>query len=168
MYETSSISDDTTRLGSAKHWPSLQIVCPDSPLYASNQGYDVADSPSMQSRFSTSGSGDKVQGSRMFGAYSDARQMPYYPTTNASVLLEEGPASYQKMRPSSGFAYSPAPHASPAGYRTNLYGMPLTPRGGMMAQASPVHSPAVNRRFMEPIDEYIYQVSAQIEMLVIA
>lgn len=155
LYQVDSPSDDTMRLGSGNQWPSLQIVCTESsPLY---QTTDFADAQSMQPQFGSGGSGAEVQRSAMLGAYTGARCMSYYPTTNTGMTFDENPASYRNTRPISGFAYSPA-HAPTPGYRSNLYGMPLTPRGGLAAQASPARSPAVNRRFMEPIDGYVYQV----------
>ena len=104
-------------------------------------------------------------------------------------MLDDQPLAYHKMSGMSsgggggsmsmGYPYSPAHggmlaggggRPSPAGYRTSAYGlMPLTPRaaggGGMGGMGmggmslTPTRSASINRRFMEPIDGYIYQVS---------
>jgi hypothetical protein len=85
--------------------------------------------------------------------------MSYYPVTPG--IPEDNPMSYHKIGPS--YSYSPTMrgHAGGGGggggYRSGGYGMPMGGRGPL-PMMSPARSPAVNRRFMEPIDGYIYQV----------
>jgi hypothetical protein len=78
--------------------------------------------------------------------------MSYYPV---SPIAEE-PLGYNSM--GSPYPYSPTMRSSsgPLGYRSATYAVPGS--RGPLPMMSPVRSPAVNRRFMEPVDGYIYQV----------
>ncbi len=141
----------------------MQIVCPTSPLYrplADNSGppsvQQVSRSFSQDTSYAGSGYRDTRGGGRSEPTCSGMRSMPYYSTPSAG-MMEENPLSYHKMGSGSS-SYAPSPFGSPSGYRSHIYGTPLTPRGGANALASPARSPAVHRRFMEPIDGYIYQV----------
>ena len=96
--------------------------------------------------------------SAVLGAFTGTRPVSYYPP-HPSMGAEDSPLSYHKMGASPRYGYQQS--TPPSGYRSNLYGAPLTPRGGPMAmsmQSPTARMPVMNKRFMEPIDGYIYQV----------
>lgn len=169
VYQIEGPSQDSTERRSAgsstKDWPSLQIVCPSSPLY--RPGMDNSGTPSTQhmaqnrdlkqdAGFASGSYRDTRSVGRTENTYPGMRSMPYYPAVNTG-MMEESPLSYHKMGAGPA-SYGPSHFGSPSGYRSHIYGTPLTPRGGSNALLSPARSPAVHRRFMEPIDGYIYQV----------
>lgn len=148
-----------------KNWPSLQIVCPEpTQQYSSSTEYQPLDSGTARPypyAYPPVGSPARGARSAVLGAPSTARPLSYYPPSPAG-LMEDAPLSYHKMGT---YPYSPtmrhAGGGGGGGYRSSMYGMQqLTPRGPM-SMMSPHRSPAINRRFMEPIDGYIYQVSYQ-------
>jgi hypothetical protein len=133
------------------HWPSLRIDCPNPPAY-----HAVGDSRhhDLQSTYGST-SLESPRGPRERALSFPSAQKPsmnYYPV---SPIAEE-PLGYSSM--GSSFPYSPTMRSTsgPVGYRSTTYGMPGS--RGPLPMMSPVRSPAVNRRFMEPVDGYIYQV----------
>ena len=168
-----SSSERIAAVSSGKDWPSLQIVCPTSPLYrplTDNSGppsaQQVSRSFSQDTGYAGSGYRDTRGGGRGEAAYSGMRSMPYYPAPNTG-MMEESSLSYHKMGSGSA-SYAPSPFGAPSGYRSHIYGTPLTPRGGANALLSPARSPAVHRRFMEPIDGYIYQVNIRFSVSIVS
>ena len=89
----------------------------------------------------------------MFGESTSTRPVSYYPITPG--LGEEDSFGYPKMGSGPSSAFSPRGAGGGGyggGYRSNLY--------EPMPMASPsARTPVINRRFMEPIDGYIYQVN---------
>ena len=174
---------------SKQSWPSLQIVCPDPLQYCQSQGFEqdphLYQSPMQHippssngtpSYYNPSPSRDHRDNRGLQPKGMDplfmGPNMTYYPVT--PMNSEQSLGGYPKMGSSFGASYSPqfrdnnySSGSNP--YNNGLYNTPLSNRGnrgmqmggmgGPMMSPSAARSPAVNRRFMDPVDGYIYQVS---------
>jgi len=201
-----SISSGIDKVHTSKHWPSLQIICPDqisiSGIASFTELKSAHESPKTTCKLPlnvTIGSPIKSSQSNRGSASLLSTAHPYYPmgmtSVNTDELIPMGGSSTMPYPKVGGMNYTYSPSRTNAfdlnsfelnnrnssssslcspmnggsvggmsmsGYRSTKC---LTPTnsgiGSMSMSMSNVRSPVnrVDRRFMEPLDGYIYQVA---------